>query len=63
MLEVIDDVLNQIRQEHTWGYSIEYYLSSINHCTPSYAGYFYSKHTLTIGGLIGNDRGAQEDIL
>lgn len=51
MLEVIDNVLNQIRQEHTWGYSIEYYLSSINHCTPSYAGYFYSKHTLTIDDL------------
>lgn len=48
MLEVIDKVLNQIRQEYTWGYSVEYYLSSINRCTPSYAGYFYKKHTLSI---------------
>jgi 4-hydroxy 2-oxovalerate aldolase len=48
MLEVIDKVLNQIRQDYTWGYSVEYYLSSINHCTPSYAGYFYKKHTLSI---------------
>lgn len=48
LLNVIDSVLNQIREEFHWGYSVEYYLSSINHCTPSYAGFFYEKHTLTI---------------
>lgn len=48
MLEVIDKVLNQIKQDYSWGYSVEYYLSSINRCTPSYAGYFYKKHTLSI---------------
>lgn len=48
LLTVIDRVINQIRTEHNWGYAVEYYLSSINHCTPSYAGHFYNKHMLPI---------------
>ena len=48
LLELIDKVINTIRAEYFWGYSIEYYLSSINHCTPSYAGHFYKKHMLTV---------------
>ena len=48
LLSVIDRVINQIRTEYTWGYAIEYYLSSINHCTPSYASHFYNKHMLPI---------------
>lgn len=62
LLKVIDEVINQIRAEHYWGYSIEYYLSSINHCTPSYAGHFYNKHMLPIDqvaellGMIREDK-------
>ena len=48
LLAVIDNVLMQIRSEFYWGYSIEYFLSSANHCTPSYASYFYEKHMLPI---------------
>lgn len=48
LLEVIDKVLNTIRAEHYWGYSIEYYLASVNHCTPSYASHFYKKHMLPV---------------
>ena len=48
LLEVIDNVINQIKEEFHWGYSVEYYLSSANHCTPSYASYFYDKHMLKI---------------
>lgn len=48
LLEVIDTVINQIHSEFYWGYSVEYYLSSINHCTPSYAGHFFKKHMLSI---------------
>lgn len=48
LLEVIDKVINQIHSEFYWGYSPEYYLSSANHCTPSYASYFYNKHMLPI---------------
>ncbi len=56
LLEVIDEVLNQIRSEFYWGYSPEFYLSAVNHCTPSYATHFYSKHMLPInqvGELLG----------
>lgn len=48
LLEVIDKVINQLRAETYWGYAPEYYLSSVNHCTPSYASHFYNKHMLPI---------------
>lgn len=48
LLEVIDKIINQIHTEFYWGYAPEYYLSSVNHCTPSYASYFYDKHMLPI---------------
>lgn len=48
LLEVIDRVLNQLHSEFYWGYAPEYYLSSANHCTPSYASHFYNKHQLPI---------------
>ena len=48
LLEIMDTVLNQIREKFTWGYSIEYYLSAVNHCTPSYSSFFYKKHMLSI---------------
>lgn len=56
LLEVIDKVINQIHSEFYWGYAPEYYLSSANHCTPSYASHFYNKHMLPIdqvGELLG----------
>ncbi len=48
LLDVIDKVVNQLYDEYKWGYSVEYYLSSINGCTPSYAGHFYNKHMLNV---------------
>lgn len=48
LLKIIDQVIKVIHREFYWGYSAEYYLSSINHCTPSYASYFYGKHMLAI---------------
>ena len=51
LLEVIDKVINQIRENYMWGYSVEYYLSAANHCTPSYAGHFYKKHMLSVDQL------------
>ena len=48
LLEVIDKVINQLHSEFYWGYAPEYYLSSANHCTPSYSGHFYNKHMLPI---------------
>ena len=48
LLELIDNVIKVIHSEFYWGYSVEYYLSSMNHCTPSYASHFYNKHMLPI---------------
>ncbi len=56
LLEVIDKVINQLHSEYYWGYAPEYYLSSSNHCTPSYASHFYNRHMLPIdqvGELLG----------
>lgn len=56
LLEVTDKVINQLHSEFYWGYAPEYYLSSANHCTPSYASHFYNKHMLPIdqvGELLG----------
>lgn len=56
LLEVIDKVINQLHDEFYWGYAPEYYLSSANHCTPSYASHFYNKHMFPIdqvGALLG----------
>lgn len=51
LLEVIDTVVEPLHSEFDWGYSVEYYLSAINGCTPSYAGYFYNKHSMAIDQL------------
>lgn len=62
LLEVIDKVINQLHSEYYWGYAVEYYLSSANHCTPSYASHFYNKHMLPIDqvaellGMIAEDK-------
>ena len=56
LLDVMDKVINQLHNEFYWGYAPEYYLSSANHCTPSYASFFYNKHMLPIdqvGELLG----------
>ena len=56
LLEAMDKVINQLHAEFYWGYAPEYYLSSANHCTPSYASHFYNKHMLPIdqvGELLG----------
>ncbi len=56
ILECIDSVINQLHDEYYWGYAIQYYLSSTNHCSPTYASYFYDKHMLPIdqvGKLLG----------
>lgn len=51
LMELIDAVISVLHKEMYWGYSVEYYLSSVNHCTPSYASYFYNKHMLPIDSV------------
>lgn len=62
LLKVIDTVINQIHSEFYWGYAPEYYLSAKNHCSPTYASFFYDRHMLSIEqvseliGLISEDK-------
>lgn len=51
LLNVIDTVLDGIRSTSYWGYSAEYYLSAVNHCTPTYAQHFHNKHMLPINEI------------
>ncbi|MBR3362492.1 MAG: aldolase catalytic domain-containing protein [Bacilli bacterium] len=51
LLEVVDNILSDIKKEFYWGYSLEYYLSAINHCHPNYCIYFSDKNTLTTSDL------------
>ena len=51
LLNVMDSVIKPLHNEFKWGYSIEYYLSSINHCTPSYAAHYYNKHMLSVNKI------------
>lgn len=48
LLDLIDKVINQIYSKYKWGYAVEYYLSAMNGCTPSYAKYFYEKHLMSV---------------
>lgn len=48
LLEIIDDYLNPIFIKLPWGYSVPYYVASINKCHPNYATYLINKQTLTI---------------
>ena len=47
ILKLIDKVIDRLKSDYKWGYSMPYYLSSINHCTPSYAAYFSGKNMLS----------------
>lgn len=51
ILEVVDNILADIKKQNYWGYSLEYYLSAINHCHPNYCIYFSNKKTLTTRDL------------
>jgi len=48
LLHVVDNEIGRIYGENFWGYSVEYYLSAVKHCTPSYARHFREKHVLTV---------------
>ena len=46
LLEAMDEVISNIYNEKPWGYSLEYYLSGIYGCHPSYVLNFISKRKL-----------------
>jgi 4-hydroxy 2-oxovalerate aldolase len=48
ILEIIDTHINSIYAKYTWGYSVPYYIASINNCHPNYAAYLINKQTIAI---------------
>lgn len=48
ILEIIDSDISAILKKMPWGYSVPYYLASINKCHPSYATYLIDKQTITM---------------
>lgn len=48
ILQVIDQVLNALYQENSWGYSVPNYLSAKHNVHPNYANYLVDKQTLRI---------------
>ncbi len=48
LLRVMDETLNNIYQENSWGYSLPNYLSAVHHCHPTYASYLDERKTLTV---------------
>jgi len=48
ILEIIDKYLNPIFIRTPWGYSMPYYVASINHCHPNYATFLMNKQTLGV---------------
>ena len=48
LLEIIDKYLISIKEQHSWGYAIPYYISAINNCHPNYATFLMNKETLNV---------------
>lgn len=51
ILEIIDSHLNSIFLHTPWGYSIPYYVASINQCHPNYATFLMNKQTLGVRAI------------
>lgn len=51
LLEIIDETMNEIMREYTWGYSVPYYLAAINNCHPNYATYLMDRKTLPVKSI------------
>jgi 4-hydroxy 2-oxovalerate aldolase len=48
LLEIIDEHINQIFMKNPWGYSIPYYIASVNNCHPNYASHLINKQTISV---------------
>lgn len=48
VLEIYDEHINKILLNHKWGYSLPYYVASMNKCHPNYASHLINKQTITI---------------
>ena len=48
VLEIFDEHINKILLKYKWGYSLPYYIASMNKCHPNYAAHLINKQTITI---------------
>ncbi|MDR2490360.1 MAG: aldolase catalytic domain-containing protein [Spirochaetaceae bacterium] len=48
ILEILDLYISPIYVKYHWGYSVPYYIASINNCHPNYASYLINKQTIPI---------------
>lgn len=48
ILKIIDTQISPIYPHTPWGYSIQYYLSAINHCHPNYAKFLSEKKEFSL---------------
>ncbi len=48
ILEIIDEHLMNIFIKNPWGYSVPFYIASINNCHPNYASYLLDKQTISV---------------
>lgn len=48
LLEVIDSYLEDIKRDHSWGYSVAHFLSASINCHPNYSGFLLDKKNLTV---------------
>ncbi len=48
ILEIIDEHLMNIFIKSPWGYSVPFYIASINNCHPNYASYLLDKQTISV---------------
>ena len=51
ILEVVDEYINKIHEQFTWGYDVPHYLAAINGCHPNYAAFLMGKQTLTVKNI------------
>lgn len=47
----MDQVIDIIRNDYRWGYSAEYFITSAEHCTPTYARYYKETYNLSVGQI------------
>lgn len=51
ILEIGSNEIEKIKGNHPWGYSLEYYLSAIRKCHPSYTIYYLGLKTLNVSDI------------
>ncbi len=51
ILEIVDGCIANIYAKRPWGYSMPYYIASVNHCHPNYATYLVNKQTMGVKAI------------